>query len=352
MFSFIIGRIFHGLLTTILVVVLISSIIYLAPVDPARLTFGQRSDVKMVEAKKEALGLDQPLHKQLLYYLNDLSPVGIHAKELLNGNPYNDAALISIGNNKALVIKSPYLRESFQTGAYVSDMLARAIPKTVLLAFSAFFFATFFGILFGIIAALNKNSLLDNGIISFTTVGYSVPSYVSAIVLALIFGYWWRSWTGLNIQGSLVELNDLGEEVIVWKNMILPAIALGIRPLSVITQLTRSAFLDVLSEDFIRTAKAKGLGFTSIIKKHALRNSMNPVLTAVSGWMASLLAGAFFVENVFNFKGLGQLTVTALINYDIPVVLACVVFTSIVFIAINILVDIGYKLLDPKVKLN
>jgi len=351
MFSFLIGRIFQGLLTMVIVVVLISAIIYLAPVDPARLTFGQRSDVATVEAKKKELGLDLPLYRQMLIYLRDISPVAIDDPGKLNGQPFNGVSLIPINQNSALLLKFPYFRESFQTGNKVSNMLKDAIPKTILLALAAFLIATIIGIILGIIAALNKNNFIDRFIVGFSVIGYSVPSYVSAIVLALVFGYWMKNFTGLNIQGSLVELNDLGDEVMVWKNLFLPALALGIRPLAVIAQLSRSAFLDVLNQDFIRTAKAKGLDFKQVIKKHAFRNSMNPVVSAVSGWMASLLAGAFFVENVFNFKGLGQLTVTALLNYDIPVVLACVVFTSVVFISINILVDLIYQLLDPKIRI-
>ena len=148
----------------------------------------------------------------------------------------------------------------------------------------------------------------------------------------------------------IILLNDYGEKTIFWKNLILPAIALGIRPIAIITQLTRSAMLDVLSQDYIRTAKAKGLTRYRIISKHALRNALNPVLTAVSGWFAALLAGAFFVENVFDYDGLGQLTVNALLSYDIPLVLGAVLLTASIFVVINILVDVLYAILDPRIK--
>ena len=174
---------------------------------------------------------------------------------------------------------------------------------------------------------------------------------MTGIILAVTFGYYFGEITGLNIQGSIIELNELGDKVIVWKNLILPAIALGIRPIAIITQLTRSAILDEMSKDYIRTAKSKGLSLAKAMRKHAFRNALNPVITAVAGWFAALLAGAFFVENVFNFKGLGEITVTALINYDIPVVLGAVVFTCLVFIIINIVVDFIYIILDPKIRL-
>lgn len=344
---------FYTFLTSILVlisaVVLISSIIYLAPVDPARLTFGQRTDSAAIERKQSELYLDKPLHIQMLYYLNDISPISIG-----DGVRYakKDVAFVKLfagSEGKGLLLKAPYFRESFQSGKSVASLLKDAIPKTLILALAAISIAIFFGIILGIIAALVKDTWLDQFIISISVIGISVPSYVSAIVLALIFGYLLRDYTGLNIQGSIFDINDMGDEIVVWKNLILPAIALGVRPLAIITQLMRSSLLDVMSQDYMRTAKAKGLEFKKVILNHGVKNSLNPVFTAVTGWFASLLAGAFFVENVFNFKGIGGLTVNALINYDIPVLLGCVIFVCTVFIGINILVDYGYKVFDPKV---
>lgn len=346
--------IFYTFTTSVLVlisaVILISSIIYLAPVDPARLTFGQRTDSAAVERKQAELFLDKPLHIQMLYYLNDISPISYG-----DGQRYLDRDIPCIkvfGNKdaKGLLLKAPYFRESYQSGKRVSDLLRDAIPKTIILAVAAMGIAILFGIFLGIIAALVKDTWLDQFIIGVSVIGISVPSYVSAIVLALIFGFVLRDYTGLNIQGSIFDINDIGDEVIVWKNLILPAIALGVRPLAIITQLMRSSLLDVMSQDYIRTAKAKGLKFKNVVLNHGVKNSLNPVFTAVTGWFASLLAGAFFVENVFNFKGIGGLTVNALINYDIPVLLGCVIFVCTVFIGINILVDYGYKLFDPKVR--
>ena len=136
-----------------------------------------------------------------------------------------------------------------------------------------------------------------------------------------------------------------------WQNLILPSIALGMRPVALITQLTRSAMLDVLSQDYVRTAKAKGLAWRVVVVKHALRNALNPIVSAISGWFAALLTGAFFVENVFNFKGLGEATVTALLTFDIPVVLGAVLFTSGIFVLVNILADMLYAWLDPRVSI-
>jgi len=348
--NFILNKLGYGLVVLCLVVVVISSIIYLSPVDPARLTFGQRSDQSTVEAKRKALGLDQPLWRQLIYYLRDISPVNIIHKDNPAVSQYNK--IVSVGAGSFLVmLKYPYLRDSYQTGRPVWDMLREAIPKTMMLAFAAMIFACLVGISLGFLSAVYKNKWIDHLVSFFAVLGYSVPSYVLAVLLALFFGYLLHAVTGLDIQGSIVELDDYGNQRLVWKNLVLPVIALGLRPVAMISQITRSSVLDVLDLDYIRTARAKGLSYPTILFKHVFKNALNPIVTATSGWLAGLLAGAFFVENVFNFKGLGDMTVQALVNFDIPVVIGSVIFTASVFIVINILVDIVYTWIDPKVKL-
>lgn len=156
--------------------------------------------------------------------------------------------------------------------------------------------------------------------------------------------------TGLNMTGSLYDVDVWKGEYLNLQNMILPIVTLMIRPLSVIVQLTRSSLLDVMQQDFIRTARAKGLSEYQVIFKHALRNSLNPVITAVSGWFASLLAGAVFVEFVFGWKGLGQQMFTAIESQDLPVVMGGVIVIAAAFVIINILVDILYGWIDPRVR--
>ena len=342
-------KLLYGLVVLILVTLTVSSIIYLAPVDPTRLTFGQRSDNATVKAKKAELGLDQPLRIQLAMYLNDVSPVSVYGDYPASQEKYNYLKIMGLGE-KCLVLKTPYLRESYQSGRRVTKILGDAIPKTALLALVSIIFASILGIFLGVLASLKQNSWVDNLTSILSIVGYSLPSYVAAILLALLFGYWLGDFTGLNIQGSVFELDDFGNEIIVWKNLILPAVALGLRPVAIITLLTRSTMLDVLTQDFIRTAKAKGVSNSVVIFKHALRNALNPVITAISGWFASLLTGAFFIESVFSYKGLGEVTVNALINFDIPVVLGSVLFTALIFIVVNILSDLLYAWFDPRVK--
>ncbi len=351
MLKYILRRLFYGVFVLVLVVLIISSIIYLAPVDPERLTFGQRYDEETLELKRQELGLDQPLYIQLAYYLRDISPISTLQNSPENLKKYSYLKLLSFGQS-ILVLKVPYFRESFQSGRDVWKMLRDKIPQTAILALSAIVLALFLGVTLGVVAAINQNNWFDNSSVVISVMGISVPSYVSAMLLALFFGYFLKDYTGLEVRGSLYDLDNFGEKTIFWKNLILPAIALGIRPIAIITQLTRSAMLDVLSQDYIRTAKAKGLAYHQIIFKHALRNALNPVLTAVSGWFAALLAGAFFVEIVFDYDGLGQLTVNALLSYDIPLVLGAVLLTAAIFVVINIMVDILYAILDPRIKVS
>jgi peptide/nickel transport system permease protein len=148
----------------------------------------------------------------------------------------------------------------------------------------------------------------------------------------------------------MYEIDPFKGEILNLKNIILPALTLGIRPLAVIVQLTRSSMLDAISTDYVRTAKAKGLSYQTVLYKHALRNALNPVITAISGWFGSLLAGAVFIEYIFGWKGVGKVTVDALEHYDFPVVMGAVIMVSVFFVLINWMVDLIYAFLDPRVR--
>lgn len=327
------------------------------PGDPARMMLGQRADVSSVEAINKELGLDKPLMVQYLLYLNDLSPISWHnndpEQKAWNADPEKFGSihkLIGSAEGKGIYIKQPYLRRSYQTGRTVSSMLADALPGTAILAVSSLVFASIFGILLGIIAALYRNKPADHFSMLFAILGMSVPSFFAGILIAWIFGYVLSEYTGLNMTGSLYYLSPFEGEVLQLKNLILPTLTLGLRPLSVIVQLTRNSMIDVVSRDYIRTARAKGLSKKAILVKHALRNALNPVLTAISGWLGSLLAGAVFVEFIFGWKGVGKTLVDALEKYDFPVVMGSVLFIAGVFVLINIFVDILYGYLDPRVR--
>lgn len=351
MYKFILNKFFYGILVLIGVIFVIFALFNILPVDPARLTLGQRADVESVEAINKELGLDQPKYIQFALYLNDLSPIAVHYDDAATQQKYNYKKILSVSKEKALVIKTPFLRRSYQTKEEVLEILKRALPQTIILAFAAMIIASIVGIFLGVIAAVKQHSWFDNLAMSLSVLGISVPSYFSAIVLGYFFGIVLHNVTGLEQTGGLTVIDDYGNEILEIKNLILPAIALGSRPIGIIFQLTRSAMLDVLSQDYIRTARAKGLAFKSVLFKHALRNALNPVVTTISGWFASLLAGAFFVEVIFDIKGLGYTAVDALQKFDFPVAMGTVLFTASVFIVMSFLVDILYAILDPRIRI-
>jgi peptide/nickel transport system permease protein len=351
MVAFILRRLLGGLLVMLGIVLIVFLLFMVLPGDPARLTMGQRADVSSLDAINKEFGLDKPKGMQLLFYLDDLSPLSIYDNTPENANKYHYTRLFHVSAAKVLVLKAPYLRRSYQNQAEVSSILLDALPNTIVLALAAFIIAAFLGVLFGVLSALYRNTWIENAVMVIANIGISVPSFFAAIIIAWLFGFAWSRFTGLNMYGSLYEIDPFKGRYLALHNLILPAIALGVRPLSIITQLTRASMLEVLSMDFVRTATAKGLSRRAVIVKHALRNALNPVLTAVSGWLASLMAGAFFIEYIFGWRGLGKITVDALLASDFPVVMGSVLFIAVIFVTINILVDILYGVLDPRVKL-
>ncbi|MGV3586121.1 MAG: ABC transporter permease [Adhaeribacter sp.] len=348
--GFLLNRLGHGVLIMLGVVVAIFFLFNVLPGDPVALLAGQRSDLATREAISAELGLDKPLPEQLLFYLNDISPISVHEATPANQEKYEYTPLLPLGEN-VLVLKTPYLRRSFQSNKKVTAILLDHLTGTLWLAGAAMLIATVLGISFGVIAALKPHSFLDHLLISTSVLGISVPSFVAAILIAITFGFYWSHITGLSLTGQLYEIDAFTGKHLVLRNLILPAFALGIRPLAVITQLTRSSMIEVLSQDYMRTARAKGLPSYRVVVGHGLKNALNPVITAVSGWLASLMAGAFFIEYIFNWKGIGAVTIHAVENLDFPVVMGATLFIAFLFVLINILVDVLYALIDPRVKL-
>lgn len=351
-------RSFYAILTLFGVVSVIFLLFNVLPGDPARMMLDQNEDPEQLAVIKKKYGFDQPILTQYAYYLNDLSPISIHSKEEtsythLTPEKYNYVKLVSIGNY-TIVIKAPYLRESFQkSGKPVTEVIGETLPNTLVLAVSAILIAISLGLVLGVVSANFQDTALDKAIQVVSTLGMSVPSFFSAILFAWLFGFVLQEYTGLNMTGSLYAMDDFGEGIhIQYKNIILPALVLGIRPLGVVIQLMRNSLLEVYNQDYIRTARAKGLNSFQIVMYHALKNALNPVVTAVSGWFASMLAGAVFVEYIFGWNGLGKEIVDALNTLDLPIITGAVLVIATMFILINILVDLIYSWLDPKVRID
>jgi ABC-type dipeptide/oligopeptide/nickel transport system permease component len=351
MLYFVLRRIGYGFLVVLGVIIVLFLLFYVLPGDPVSAMMGGKGDELTRRNLERELSLDKPLPVQFIYYVNDLSPIGLHEMTPDNQKKYTYFTLIPLGSY-SLVLKVPYLGRSYQNNRRVGEIIWQDIEGTIVLAITAMFFATVIGMGIGIIAALRANTWMDYTLVSISVLGISIPSFVLAILVSVFFGFYLADYTGLKLTGSLWDLNPFtGEKELRLKNLILPAFTLALRPLSIIVQLTRSSMLEVLSQDYIRTARAKGLHFRKIVLKHALKNALNPVITAVSGWLASLMAGAFFIEYVFGWQGLGRTTIEAVGQRDMPVVMGTTIVIACVFVVINIVVDILYALIDPRVRL-
>ena len=307
MWQYIVKNFFQSILIIIGVITVTFSLLYIGPGDPARMLLGQRADVESVEAVREELGLNKPLYVQYFNFL----------EKALHGD----------------------LGRSYSTNREVVKTILDKLPATALLACSAMFISAILGVLIGVISSVKPYSFTDNAAMVFALFGISIPQFVFALIMALIFGsiLKWFPISGYINQG--------------WQYLILPMVTLALRPLSIIARVTRSSMMEVMNKDYIRTAKAKGLNKNVVIFKHSLRNALNPVVTTLSASLAATLGGQFFIEYIFNWPGIGLLAVDSILKLDFPMVQGTVLFAAIVFVVINFLVDIIYAWLDPKVKL-
>lgn len=314
---FILKRLRQGLGVLLGTLTLVFLIFSFVP-DPARELAGQNEREEVVQAFRAKHGLDQPIH---IRYVNFIA----------------GAITLDLGN-------------SYITDRPVTEAIADSLPATVLLAVIAMLFATIIGVAIGLWLAARGESRLGDFILSICALGMSAPSFVVAILVAWLFGFVLHSYTGLPMTGGMVVVDPFEGPKLAFAYIILPAFTLGVRPLAVVIQLTRNSALEVLSQPYVRTAKAKGLSKGRVIMKHVLRNSLNPVLTATSGWFASMLAGAVFVEFVFGWKGMGLLMFQSLEKGDLPIVMGCTIVIATIFVLVNLCVDLLYAVLDPRVR--
>ena len=353
--AYIIRKLLYGLAVLWGVATLVFFLFNILPGDPAQMMRGQRADKESVDAIREELGLNQSVGKQYLDYLNDLVPISFYdvskgEEKLERVAPY--ARLATLGAT-AVVLKAPYLRMSYQSKRKVSTILGEAFPNTLLLAAVSISIAFILGLAIGILTAILNTNFLNKLTLFITTIGMSLPSFFAAILMAWIFGFLLEDLTGLSMTGSLYTIDEYGRgEYLTLSNLILPALTLGMRPLAVVVELTRTSLLEAMSMDYVRTAKAKGLRPWRVICVHALRNALNPVVTAISGWFASLLAGAVFVEYVFDWKGIGVVVVDALEKYDFPVIMGAVLLIAVMLVIVNLIVDIIYGIIDPRIRIS
>ncbi len=300
--------------------------------DPARMMLGQVEDPQALASIRAEYGLDQPLYIQYGRYVGGLLPVGTRP-------------------DGGWGLRWPNLQTSYQQkGRPVTAMLADTLPNTALLALLSMSLALLLGIPMGLFAAVRQGTTMDRMVVVLSTTGMAMPSFFSAVLIGWIFGFVLAPWTGLPMTGNLWVMDDFGEGYrLHWQNAILPAVTLGVRPLGVIAQMMRSSALEVMAQDYVRTAYAKGLSRRVVLQKHVLRNALNPLVTTVSGWLAGLFSGAVFVESVFGWNGTGKLMVDALESRDFPVVMGCVLALSAVFVGIQWAVERAYRWIDPRI---
>ncbi len=352
--AYVIRKLLYGIAVLWGVATLVFFLFNILPGDPAQMMLGQRADQESVNAIREELGMNQVIGKQYVDYLNDLVPFSFY--DVSKGTNKLDkldhyVTLATLGTT-AIVLKTPYLRMSYQSKRKVSDVLGEAFPNTLLLAAVSISIAMVLGLLIGVLTAIVNTKFLNQLTLFVTTIGMSLPSFFAAILMAWVFGFLLERYTGLSMTGSLYTVDEYGRgEFLCIRNLILPALTLGMRPLAVVTELTRTSLLEAMSMDYVRTARAKGLKPLRVICVHALRNALNPVVTAVSGWFASLLAGAVFVEYVFDWKGIGVVVVDALDKYDFPVIMGAVLLIALMLVIVNLMVDIIYGIIDPRVRM-
>lgn len=295
-----------------IVAVIVFFITNLMPGDPVRVILGNMASEAEVIRVKESLGLDQPLIIRFFRWL-------------LN------------------IIKGD-LGESLYLNAPVSEVLLERLEPTILIAVLAEALGILLGLGFGILAAVNHKKLLDQFSITFSLFGISIPSFWLALIFIYLFSVKLRIFPVSGYQ----PLAEAGFGTL--KYIILPAITLAFMQAGLIARMTRSAMLDTLKSDYIRTAKSKGLPVKTIVLKHALKNSLIPVITVIGHNFAVLLGGTWIVEKIFVIPGTGFMAINAIMRRDIPVIQASIIFVAVIYIFINLLVDLSYVFLNPKIR--
>lgn len=290
---------------------------------------GQQTDSLTLAGIRKTYKLDGSISEQLGQYAKDIFPFYC--------------------NESGCGFKKPDFRNSLYSRQPVWEMLVNALPHTVILAVCAMSFAIIVGVILGLIAAANAGKWWEKALLALAAGGMALPSFFAAVLISWLFGFYWHACTGLYPWGDLYSIDDItGEKYISLKNLILPALTLGMRPLAVVMQMTRNTCLDVQTMQFVRTGKAKGLSPMAIWLKYILRNALSPVFTAVTTWFGGMLAGAVFVEYVFGWEGLGRLMVDGLQRKDFPLIVGGVTLITAMFFILQWLTRAGQKWLDPR----
>ncbi|NLU09704.1 MAG: ABC transporter permease [Tepidanaerobacter acetatoxydans] len=306
MLNYVIRRLVGAIPVLIGVIAVVFILTTIVPGDPARIMMGQRGNPETIAKIRHEMGLDKPLPIQFLDFMKN-------------------ALTLNLG-------------KSYRNNMTVVEAITTRIPVTFKLAFFAIVIAILVGVPLGIISAVKQYSWIDYGAMFFAILGISAPVFwvalLSVVLFCVILG--WIPGTGTG-NGELIYY-------------VLPSIVLGLRPAALIARLTRSSMLEIVRQDYIRTARAKGLSERVVIMRHALRNALIPVVTVIGIEVASLLSGVVITEQIFSLPGIGRLSVEALTNRDFPVIRGVVLFMAFIFVLANLIVDLSYPFFDPRIK--
>ena len=306
MLNYLGARLFTALIVVFGVVTIVFMLIHIVPGDPVEVMLGESAQVADREALRETLGLNLPLSTQWVNYIN---------------------GLLHLDLGTSLYTKRP-----------VIDVLTERIPATSLLAGTSILIALIIALPLGVLAAVRKGSLWDRFAMTFSMLGVAIPNFWMGPLLILVFSLW-LGWFPVSGNDQILSL-------------VLPAVTLGTALAAILSRMIRASLLEVFNEDYIRAAYARGLLPSTVIWKHALKNAALPVVTILGMQLGALLAGAVITETVFSWPGVGQLTIDAIQKRDYPVIQSCVLLISLSYVFINLLTDLAYAYLDPRVSLS
>ena len=304
MFQYTLKRLRQTFLVLIGITLITFLLLNVVPGDPVAMMLDKRADEATIEKVRHEMGLDVPLHEQYIDFVKG-------------------AVKLDFGT-------------SYFTKEVVTDAIVRCFKVTVKLAAMSFLFAVVLGITCGMIAAVYRGRWIDSALMTLSVVGVSAPSFWIAIILQIVIG----------LKLDLLPISGFDGPL----NYILPSIALGTRYAGSIARITRTSMLDVIKQDYIRTARSKGVKESVVIMKHALKNAMIPIVTLVGTELGNMLTGSMLIEKVFSIPGIGKLAVDAMSNRDLPLLQGTVVYIALVFVIVNLVVDLSYALIDPRIR--
>lgn len=303
--NFLLSRLASAALVIFGVSALVFLLIHLIPGDPVEVMLGEGSLPADREALRRSLGLDQPLYIQMLDYYR---------------------GLLTLDLGQSLYSQRP-----------ITEIMIERLPATIELAVAGLLVALIIAVPLGVLAAVRSNTPWDGGAMMFSMLGVSIPNFLMGPLLILVFALW-LGWLPVSGREGILSL-------------VLPALTLGTAMAAILSRMIRATLLETLGEDYIRTARAKGLGWRAVIFRHALRNALLPVITLLGLQLGALLGGTVITEIVFSWPGIGQLTIESIHRRDYPVLQACVLLISVSYVLVNTLTDLAYAWLDPRVRL-